>query len=1034
MNHHKLTVLSIFLILFSSGVFAQEDYYHPELEWKTIETEHFFINYHEGVERTANVVARIAEDIYGPVTSLYNHEPDQKVSFVLKDYDDYSNGAAYFFNNKIEIWAPALDFDLRGTHNWLRNVITHEFTHIIQIQVSMKFGRKFPGIYIQWLGYESERRTDVLYGYPNVLVSYPLSGVVVPSWFAEGVSQYNRHDLRYDFWDSHRDMILRMYSLDGNMLSWNEMAVFGKTSLGNESSYNAGFAFVQYIADRYGIEKIPEIARNLSTLTEVTIDGAIKRAIGKDGEEVYNEWREHLKQDYAERTKAIRAALPALDTIAFVGFGNFYPTFSPDGTQLAYISNKQSDYFGRSGIYLYDLATKTEKTLQAGVRSQLAWSPDGSRLYYSKITRENPHWSDISDLYVYDRNAEEETRLTFGVRASSPAVSPDGKTIAYIAGKDGTLNLFKVNADGTDRTQLTNYYNGEQVFHPHWSPDGTSILFDYAIRDGRDVAMIPASGGTVTFLVQTSADERNAIYTPDGKSIIYASDKTGIFNLYRRDRTTGKEDQLTNVLGGAFMPTINAKGQLIFACYTSTGYKIMSVKEAMPVQNTAAYVKLEEAPPSDGIATADTSKTGLKQYNFKALRSFNDADLTPLPAKDYSNIAMSVSFIPFLRVDNYNPKNKGIEVIKPGVYLFSYDVLERIGFIAGAAMNSKLERDLFFTFDYRGKIPGLYQLGMEPAVSLELFNITRDAEATLQAADTLPVDVSYNLLEGDIAFKQKFLTEALDLELRFAHSRYTGSIGSLVLHDNNNRPFVAQASDNLYYIGNDASAKFLYNGVIPSSTMDINPVGRKIKIRYDFEFSKFNPDNNYTIENGMLVPKYDHPKFHRLEIDWKEYIPLPGWRHTLTLEAHHGTIFGPPVDNFFNFYIGGLAGMKGYPFYSLGGNEFLYGNVTYRFPISDRIDVRFLQFSFNRLYAAVYSDVGNAWMSGGMSGKKFKRDLGVELRLEAFSYYMFPTRIFFNATYGQDRFDYTMSSTAAKVTYGKEWQYHFGILFGFDLD
>ncbi|MCK9409263.1 MAG: hypothetical protein M0R68_09015, partial [Bacteroidetes bacterium] len=118
---------------------AQEEqhYNHGELNWKTIETQHFFIHFHNGAERTANVIAKVAEDIYGPVTSLYQHEPDHKVSFIIKDYDDYSNGAAYFYDNKIEIWAPSLDFPFRGAHNWLRNVITHEFTHIIQIQTSM---------------------------------------------------------------------------------------------------------------------------------------------------------------------------------------------------------------------------------------------------------------------------------------------------------------------------------------------------------------------------------------------------------------------------------------------------------------------------------------------------------------------------------------------------------------------------------------------------------------------------------------------------------------------------------------------------------------------------------------------------------------------------------------------------------------------------------------------------------------------------------------------------------------------------------
>ena len=114
-----------------------------------------------------------------------------------------------FFDNKIEIWAPSLDTPLRGDHNWLRNVITHEFTHIIQVQKTMKAGRRLPFLYFQLLDYENVRRPDVLYGYPNVIVTYPIPVLNNPAWFAEGTAQYQREWLHYDDWDSHRDMLLR---------------------------------------------------------------------------------------------------------------------------------------------------------------------------------------------------------------------------------------------------------------------------------------------------------------------------------------------------------------------------------------------------------------------------------------------------------------------------------------------------------------------------------------------------------------------------------------------------------------------------------------------------------------------------------------------------------------------------------------------------------------------------------------------------------------------------------------------------------
>ena len=109
-------------------------------------------------------------------------------------------------------------------------------------------------------------------------------------------------------------------------------------------------------------------------------------------------------------------------------------------------------------------------------------------------------------------------------------------------------------------------------------------------------------------------------------------------------------------------------------------------------------------------------------------------------------------------------------------------------------------------------------------------------------------------------------------------------------------------------------------------------------------------------------------------------------------------------------------------------------NVTYRFPVWERIDLRFLQFYFDKLYAAVYADAGTAWTGGSIYGRQVVRDAGAELRLESFSFYAYPTRVFFNATYGFDTYSRYVQNDDQVVTYGAEWQYHFGILFGFDFN
>ena len=110
-------------------------------------------------------------------------------------------------------------------------------SHIIQIGKSLKYNRHFPAFYFQMMEYEDEKKDDVLYGYPNSIISYALPSVSIPSWFAEGVAQVMYNGANFDYWDTHRDMVLRDAFLNGGVLTINEMNSFGKTGVGNEQIY-----------------------------------------------------------------------------------------------------------------------------------------------------------------------------------------------------------------------------------------------------------------------------------------------------------------------------------------------------------------------------------------------------------------------------------------------------------------------------------------------------------------------------------------------------------------------------------------------------------------------------------------------------------------------------------------------------------------------------------------------------------------------------------------------------------------------------
>jgi len=178
-------------------------------------------------------------------------------------------------------------------------------------------------------------------------------------------------------------------------------------------------------------------------------------------------------------------------------------------------------------------------------------------------------------------------------------------------------------------------------------------------------------------------------------------------------------EQLTNVLGGAFMPSVNDSGDIVYSLYHFGGFKIALIKQPNPIsKEKCEYLRIEEV-----------KKALLNKWTF--LNNFDDSNVEEHNSRNYNNVFGSLSFFPMIRLDNYNKHNKFIDNIKPGVYISSSDVLDKYGFFAGGSINLKMERDLFLIFDYKDKLPLLYDLGLTPQLTLELYNITRTTEIKL---------------------------------------------------------------------------------------------------------------------------------------------------------------------------------------------------------------------------------------------------------------------------------------------------------------
>ena len=226
--------------------------------------------------------------------------------------------------------------------------------------------------------------------------------------------------------------------------------------------------------------------------------------------------------------------------------------------------------------------------------------------------------------------------------------------------------------------------------------------------------------------------------------------------------------------------------------------------------------------------------------------------------------------------------------------------------------------------------------------------------------------------------------------------------------------------------------RFSYNFAAFKSYRDdnINPIGMEVNFVYDYEWNEFNDEGQYTIEDGLLVPLYNNYDFNRLLLDTRFSYPIFD-EQTIATRLAGGTILGPAVPDFFDFYLGGLIGMKAYPFYSISGNEFAWFDITYRFPLFKNIDYQWSFLYFDKVFLSFNFDYGDAWTGEFPGWSDFKKGAGAEIRLHMNSYYLFPTAVFFNASYGFDQFQQEYDGGVA--TYGKEWNFYGGILFGFEI-
>ena len=544
----------------------------PDEDWRTLDTEHFRITYPDPLYPLATRLADRAERAYSLLASSFSAPPPGRIDIVLTDHGDFSNGFANVVpTNRITLYArpPADGRSLTYFDDWMELVVTHELVHIFHLDPARGLGKVLRA---------------VLGRYPATWPFFP--GRATPTWLTEGVATYYESTLTdagrvHGSW---QDMVLRTGALEGDLETLSTASGRSPVWPAGQRPYIYGSEFFNYLLQRTDGQGLRELVDGVAgQLVPYRIDAAARSAFGVSFSQAWEEWSATVSARYRALADSLATLQPVTTGEALTRGAReaLYPRVSPDGFQLAFA---RADGRSDPHLRLRALADGRERQLtRTNGTAEFAWAPDGGVVFAQLEFVDR--YRVYSDLYRAAPDGH-VTRITEGQRLGFPDVHPGGDRVVAVQEGGGTNRLVIVDLATGEVRPLFDANPDEHWAFPRWSPDGSWIAASQWRSGGLfDVVILDSSGELVTRVTDDRAVDVSPAWSPDGRILLWSSDRTGISNLFAasvdESGRAGTVMQVTNVLTGATYPAPDPAGQWIYySAYHQDGWDIERIPYA----------------------------------------------------------------------------------------------------------------------------------------------------------------------------------------------------------------------------------------------------------------------------------------------------------------------------------------------------------------------------------------------------------------------------------------------------------------------